>query len=221
MDLREELLKFKDEKYKEFNSKLTRTKYPIIGVRIPIIKQLAKKSIIDFAYFDTLDNPYFEEVMLEGLMIGNLKKIDDVIKRLEQFVCKIDDWSVCDSVCANLKITNKNKGAIWDFINKYKNSNNEFEVRFMLIMMLDYYLDGNYIKEIFSIIDNIKCEEYYVKMAIAWLLATSIVKCEKETLKYVEKCKLDIFTFNKMISKSCESYRVREDLKILLKSMKR
>jgi len=222
MNIREELFKLKDEKYKEFSSKLTKTKYPMIGVRIPLIKKLAK-DIRDndfFSCFDSLKNPYFEEVMLEGLLIGYLKDINLVIERLKIFINKIDDWSVCDSVCANLKITNKNKEVVWDFINNYKDSYKEFEVRFMIVTMMDYYLEDKYINSIFSVINNLKCSKYYVKMAVAWLLATSVFKCEKETIKYIENCKLDKFTYNKMISKCCESYRVRGDLKILLKSKK-
>ena len=223
MNIREELLKLKDEKYKEFTSKLTKTNYPIIGVRVPLIKKLAKEiSKEDYCgYFDSLKNPFFEEVMIDGLLIGYLKDINEVVNKLEKFIEKIDDWSICDSVCANLKITNKNKDVMWDFISNYKNSCKEFEVRFMLVMMMDYYLDNKYIKDIFCIIDNLKCDAYYVKMAVAWLLATSFVKCEEETLEYIKRCNLDKFTFNKMISKCIESYRIHDDLKLLLKKMKK
>lgn len=222
MNVREELLKFKDEEYKCFISKLTRTRYPMIGIRIPLIKKFAKdiSEKIDFKYFNCIQDPYFEEIMLEGFIIGNLKDLDLVIKRLNIFVSKIDDWSVCDSVCASLKITNKNKNVMWNFINKYKNSAKEFELRFMLIMMMDYYLEDKYIDDIFETINNLKLEQYYVKMAVAWLLATSIVKCEERTLEYIKRCNLDKMTFNKMISKCCESYRVKDEIKQLLKSMK-
>ena len=223
MKIREELLKLKDEKYKEFSSKLTRTNYSIIGVRVPIIKKLAKdiSKFNSFEYFDCLTNPFFEEVMLEGLLIGYLKDISEVINRLNKFIKKIDDWSVCDSVCSNLKITNKNRDIMWHYIVSYKYSCKEFEVRFMLIMMLDYYLDEKYISKVFDIIDKLKCDEYYVKMAVAWLLATSFVKCEKETFEYVKRCNLDKFTFNKMISKCVESYRISKELKELLRKIKK
>ena len=102
-----------------------------------------------------------------------------------------------------------------------KDREEEFVVRFMLVMMLDYYLESKYINDIFDIIDNIKCDKYYVKMAIAWLLSVSIVKCEKETLEYLNRCNLDKFTFNKVVSKCSDSYRVRDDLKKILKCMKR
>lgn len=222
INIREELFKLKDDKYKDFSSKLTRTKYPNIGVRIPLIKKLAK----DISESNCLEcfysgNPYFEEIMLEGLTIGYLKDIKEVLVKLEAFVSKIDDWSVCDSTCSNLKITNKYKDIVWDFITRYKHSDKEFEVRFMIVMMMDYFLETKYTSKIFNIIDNIKCDKYYVKMAVAWLLATSIVKCEKETIEYISNCKLDDFTFNKMISKCCDSYRVSCELKCILRAMRK
>lgn len=223
MNIREELFKLKDDKCKDFSSKLTRTKYPMLGVRIPLIKKLAKY-ISKSNYLECFcneKNPFFEEVMLEGLMIGFFKDINEVLSKLEIFLSKIDDWSVCDSTCSNLKITNKNKDIMWKFITKYKDSDKEFEVRFMVVMMMDYFLEAKYISEIFKIIDNVKSDKYYVKMAIAWLLATSIVKCERETLEYINNCKLDNFTFNKMISKCCDSYRISNELKDKLRGMKK
>lgn len=219
MNIREELFKLKDEKYKNFSSKLTKTKYPMIGVRIPSIKKLAKE-IKKQDYFNNVKNPFFEEVMLEGLLISKLNNIEEVINKLRIFVNKIDDWSICDSVCASLKIVNKYKEDMWKFITSFKDSSEEFEVRFMLIMMLDYYLEEKYINRIFDIIDNLKCNKYYVKMAVAWLLATCFVKCEKETLLYIEDCKIDDFTFNKMISKCNDSFRISYELKQYLKKRK-
>ena len=223
MSIREDLLNLQDESYKAFHSKLTNTKYKIIGVRLPNIKRMAKNLDLSLAfyYFDCLKSPFFEEIMLEGLCIGELKDINLVINRLDAFVNKIDDWSINDSLVSNLKITKKYKDIMWNYIIKYKNSDKEFEVRFMIVMMMSYYLDKKYIEDIFDIIDSITLDKYYVKMAIAWLLATSIVKCEKETIKYLENCKLDKYTFNKMISKCNDSYRVRKDLKDLLKKMRK
>lgn len=219
MELRKKLYEMQDIKYREFIEKLTKTKYPLIGVRIPFLKKLAKE--INKEKFSFEDSLYFEEIMVEGLLIGCLKDIDNVISRLKNFISKIDDWSVCDSCCASLKITNKSKDKMWEFITSFKDSKKEFEIRFMVVMMMNYYLEDKYISEVFNILDNVKCDFYYAKMAISWLLATALAKCEKETMIYIKRCKLDNFTFNKFISKSCESYRIKEDLKKLLKEMKR
>ena len=105
MNLRERLFELEDLEYKSFSSKLTRTKYPIIGVRVPLLKNLAKGLKKEDVSFDNAY--YFEEIMVEGLLIGYLNNIDEVIEKLKYFVPKIDDWSVCDSCCANLKISKK------------------------------------------------------------------------------------------------------------------
>jgi len=219
MDLKEKLFSLQDLEYKKFSSKLTKTNYPLIGVRIPILKKIAKE--VKHGNVSFSNSIYFEEIMVEGLLIGYLKDIELVMEKLQFFICKIDDWSVCDSFCANLKITKKYKEKMWNFITNYKHSNKEFEVRFMLVMMMDYYLEKNYIDKIFDVLDNIKCDFYYVNMAVAWLLATALVKCEEETINYLKKCNLSKFIFNKTISKACESYRISNELKEELRKMKR
>lgn len=219
MDLRQKLFELEDKEYKEFSSKLIKTRYPLIGVRVPLLKSISKDN--KDKSFDFNNAIYFEEIMVEGLLIGYLKDIDLVVNKLRFFIPKIDNWSICDSVCANLKITNKNKEKMWDFITSYKTSNNEFEIRFMIVMMMDYYLEEKYINNIFNILDNIKCDFYYVNMAIAWLLSTSLVKNEKETLEYLNNNNLSDFVINKTISKANDSYRVNKELKETLKKMKR
>lgn len=218
MELMERLFELHDEKYKRFSSKLTKTKYSLIGVKIPLLKRLAKELKDKAVNFGDV---YFEEVMLEGLMIGYQEDINVVIDKLKNFIHKIDDWSVCDSCCANLKITKKNKSKMWEFVTSLKGSNKEFELRFMIVMMMDYYLDNVYIDKIFDIVDSICDDFYYSNMALSWLIATALVKCEKETLDYLNRCSLNKFVFNKAISKACESYRVSETLKETLKKMKR
>lgn len=221
MDIREELFKLEGLKYKEFNSKLTKTSYPIIGIRVPVLRNFAKREIRDINYVSS-DNPYFEEVMLEGMNIGFCKNIDMFIERVDNFVSKIDDWSICDVFCAGVKnIVYKNKDRVWGYIIKYASSNEEFETRFMIIMMMDYFLEEKYLHDVFNIIDNVRCDKYYCEMAIAWLVATSLAKFEKETLEYLRNSHISKFAYNKAISKACESYRISDELKIKLRKMKR
>ena len=219
MDIISRLFELEDLKYKEFASSLTKTRYPFIGVRIPYLKKIAKElKDENLSFFDA---KYFEEIMLEGLIIGYIKDIDEVVSKLRCFVSKIDNWSACDSCCANLKITKNNKEKMWEYIKEYKDSNKEFEVRFMIVMMLNYYLEKEYIAEVFSIIDSISCDFYYSNMAISWLLATSLVKLEKETLDYLKSTKVSDFIYNKAISKACDSYKISNELKRYLKKIKR
>lgn len=219
MNIREELFSLKEDKYKSFSGKLTKTKYPLIGVRIPLLKKIAKE--IKNEDLMTTKDCYFEEIMLEGLTIGYLKDTDVVIEKLKDFIYKIDDWSVCDSCCANLKIVNKNKKKMWDFIIGFKNSNKEFEVRFMVVMMMQYYLCDEYIDKVFEIIDDIRCDSYYANMSVSWLICEALIHYEEKTIVYLWECNLNKFTFNKAISKACESFRIRDDLKEKLRKLKR
>ena len=110
---------------------------------------------------------------------------------------------------------------MWKFITGFLTSNKEFEIRFMLVMMINYYLENKYIHKVFDILDNIKCDFYYVDMAMSWLLATSLVNNEKDTLEYLKNNNLSDFVVNKAISKANESYRISKELKVMLKQMKR
>lgn len=219
MNVREELFKLEDLKYKEFNAKIIKTKYPVIGIRMPILKKFAK-SISKDTTFVSSDNPYYEEVMLEGLLITYDKDITSFINRFDAFISKIDDWSICDTICASSKIVIKNKETFYKYITKYKNSKKEFETRVMIVMLMDYYLDEEYLSRVFKIIDNIKCHEYYTDMAIAWLVASSLVKYERETLEYMSNTNISKFAYNKAISKACDSYAISDALKEKLRSMR-
>lgn len=219
MNIREELFKLEDLKYKEFNTKIIKTRYPIIGIRMPILKKYAK-SISKNITFISDDNPFYEEVMLEGLLITYDKDINSFINRLDDFIFKIDDWSICDTICASSKIVIKNKEVFYKYITKYKNSKKEFETRVMIVMLMDYYLDEKYLSRIFEIIDNIKCHEYYTEMAIAWLIASSLAKYQKETLEYMSNANISKFAYNKAISKACDSYVISDTLKEKLRGMR-
>ena len=112
---------------------------------------------------------------------------------------------------------------MWDFINKYLSSENEFEIRFAVVMILDYYIEEKYLKDIFNIFDNLylknRSNQYYVQMAVAWAISICLVKFYDETLKYLEKSKIDKFTFNKSIQKAIESYRINKEQKDELKEL--
>lgn len=218
-NIRKELFSLADNNYKEFTSKLCFTEKQFIGVRLPDLRSLAKK--IDFKGYLDEDHIYFEEIMLEAMVIGNIKDIDETIKYIKKFIPKIDNWSICDSFCASLKITKKNMDKMFDFITKYQTSRKEFERRFLIVMLLDYYITDDYIDKIFDIIENIKKDEYYVEMAIAWLLSVCYIKQDKKTFDYLKNNTLNDFTFNKTISKINDSYRVDKDKKEDIKKLRR
>lgn len=222
-DVRDYLNNNIDLKYREFSSKLLPEETNILGVRLPILRSLAKKiSKSNYQeYFDEYDKNCFEELMLYGMVIGNLKlPFEEITKYIDDYVSKINSWSICDSFCCSLKITNKYKEQMFEYIKKYKKSDN-YKLRFMVVMFLNYYVDDNYLDEILSIIDNIKSDDYYVKMSVAWLISVIYVKNSKVIIDYLKTCKLDDFTYNKSIQKIKESYRVSKEEKSILSNMKR
>ena len=223
-DIRKKLFELQDVKYKEFHSGLCPNVDKIIGVRVPQLKELAKQ-IVKEDYKEFLihvKDEYYEELALHGLVIGYAKmSIEDTFDYLKKFVPKINSWAVCDVTCANLKITKKYRKEMWEFLETYIHSNKEYEIRFAIVMYLNYYLDDEYIAEILKRIDKVENKEYYVQMAIAWLISFAYIKQKDKTIKYLEKNHLDKFTQNKAIQKIRESYRVpKEEKEDLLKYKK-
>ena len=222
--IREHLFAKQDLKYKEFHSSLCPNVDKIIGVRVPELRNIAKEiAKTDYAGFllEAKDE-YYEELLLQGLVIGYAKiSIEETFKYLNQFVPKINSWAVCDTTCSNLKITKKYMKEMWEFLEIYINSDKEYEIRFALVMYLNYYLTTEYIDKIFEKIDKIKNNEYYVQMAIAWLVSFAYIKQKEKTEKYLVKNNLDKFTHNKSIQKICESYRVSKKDKEKLRKYKK
>ena len=157
------------------------------------------------------------------MLIGFIRNTDikEVLSIIKNFVPKIDNWAVCDIFCSGLKIVNKNKETVWNFIQKYLKSKKEFELRFAIVMMLDYFICEKYIDRVLTILDNIKHEAYYVKMAVAWTISVAFVKFKDKTMKYLKKNNLDDWTYNKALQKICESLRVSKETKKIIKAMKR
>lgn len=224
-EIKKKLFELSDQKYKEFHGGLCPGTENIIGVRVPVLRKYAEELFKEQDWKQTIeeiDNEYYEEIMLQGMLIGQAKKeeINTILKYVEKYVPKIDNWAICDIFCAGLKITKKYKKEMWNFIQKYLKSDKEFEIRFAIVMILDYYIDDEYLKENFKIFDNIKHEGYYVKMAVAWAISMCYVKFPEKTRAFLEHNHLDTFTQNKAIQKIRESYRVSQEEKEELKKLK-
>lgn len=213
-----------DIKYREFHKKLVPNVDEFRGVRLPIIKKLAKE-IAKADYHSYLENvcyDSYEERMLCGLVLGNIKADFTTLKPyICCFIPHIDNWAVCDCFCASLKMTLKYKNEMLPFILNYIDSKKEYEVRFAVVMLMNYYADSEYIDQILKLYDGIKREEYYVKMAVAWAISVCFVKQRNKTLSYLKNDNIDSWTHNKAISKITESFRVTDADKILVRSLKR
>ena len=223
--LLEHIHEMSDEKYKKFQSGLIPNKENIIGVRLPLLKSVAKEiSKGNWQEFlEVASDEFYEEVMIQALVIGFAHmEIEQRLKEIALFVPKIDNWAICDSFCANLKTTNTHKAELFEFIKTYLSSDKEYELRFVAVMLLDFYIEEAYIGQVLTLYDNMKHEGYYLKMAVAWGLSICIVKFPKDTIYYLQSNnQLDKFTFNKAIQKAIESYRVADETKSFLRSMKR
>lgn len=223
--IKEDLFKLQDKKYQEFHSKLCPGTDNIIGIRIPVLREYAKKLLKENDFktlINYIDDEYYEEIMLQGMLIGLAKSNFNEIKPyIENFIPKIDNWAICDTFCAGLKITKKNQEEMWNLINKYVISDKEFCIRFAGVMILDYYIDEKYLEEDFKIFNNVKSNKYYVQMAVAWAISICFVKYFDKTIKYMKTANLDDFTYNKAIQKAIESYRITKEEKEILRKMKR
>lgn len=221
--IKQKLKELSDEKYREFHSSLCPETKNILGVRVPILRKYAKELYREYGrkIIDEIDNEYYEEIMLQGLIIGELTSVKSVKKYLKKFIPKINNWAVCDTTCAGLKIVKRNKEEFKEIIYNCLKSNSEFEIRFGLVLLLDYYIDEDNIDEILQLSEQVNHEEYYVKMANAWLLSVCLVKFYDKTIEFIGKCGLDDFTYNKALQKAIESYRTTDKQKNEMRKMKR
>jgi 3-methyladenine DNA glycosylase AlkD len=219
MNVREELLNNMDLKYKEFNSKLIPNvpSEKIIGVRVPIVRKIAKKAALENA---DVESYYLEEQMVKGLIIGYSKvTIDRRLTMLKEFVPLIDNWAVCDCVCSSYKFTKSDMDKVWDFILPYLYGS-EFEIRFAVVMIMDYYFTYDYIDKSLELLTSINSEYFYVNMAIAWAISVAFVKYRSKTLPIIQNKILPKWVHNKSIQKICESNRVDGETKDYIKTLK-
>lgn len=219
MNLRQELFKNRDVAYADFQSKLIPNvdREKIIGVRLPVLRKIAKAAAKQNVFPELY---YYEELMLFGLITGYADfELKNRIELIDKFVLKIDNWAVCDCACATYKFTEESRPEMWSCILKYKNGG-EYEVRFMLVMMLDYFLIDSYVDKVICVISDIRREEYYINMALAWLLSELYVKYKDKALPLIESESLSRAVRNMTIRKICDSRRIDEADKLYLKSIK-
>lgn len=214
---------FIDTKYLEFNKKIVNTTSDMLGIRTPILRKISKDIIKKdpIKFLNTIENKYFEESILEGLVISNFKDKEEFDKYLEIFIPKINNWATCDMCISTMKQMKKDE-KYFLLSKKLINSKEEFKKRSGYIIMLSHFLDSNHIDEILYILNKKEDNNYYyVNMVKAWLISVCFVKFRDKTLKFILDNSLDKFTHNKSIQKIIDSYRVSKDDKLYLKTLKR
>lgn len=222
--VKERILDLAEEDFRKFQSRILPNVDNILGVRLPALRKIAKEiSRGDWrGYMASAPGDYFEEILLQGLVLGYVKTdIEEILRYVTDFVPKIDNWAVCDSFCTGLKFTKDHRSRTWDFLQTYLTSTEEYSLRFGIVMLLDFYIEDDSIEHVLQQLDRIKHEGYYVKMAVAWAVSICFIKYPELTMKYLKDNTLDNFTYNKALQKITESYRIDQETKNIIRSMKR
>ena len=225
MDIKQRLMEEAEKDYQKFSASLIPNINHVLGVRLPKLRKISKEIYKSGDWKDFVNRQnceYMEEVMLQGMVIGLVKlPPEQILELVKNFVPKIDNWAMCDTFCSSLKFTGHNKKLVWDFIQPYFKSDKEYDIRFAYVILLSYYIDTDFIDSVLKLIDEFKDKRYYAQMAAAWALSICYIKFPEKTLEYLKVSKLDDWTFNKSISKICESLRVDKSAKTMLKCLKR
>ena len=221
--LRRALFAAQDVPYRDFNAKLVPTvdKATIIGVRTPQVRALAKEFAADPqipAFLDALPHQYFEENNLHGALLEKIKDYDECMVRVEQFLPYIDNWATCDSL--NPKVFAKHKPALLSKIRVWLTSDHVYTVRFAMGMLMKWFLDDDFSPEYLDLIAAVRSDEYYIRMMQAWYFATALSKQYDAALPYIEQHRLEPWTHNKTIQKARESFRVSDEHKAYLCTLK-
>lgn len=221
--VQKQLFELQDLKYRDFHAKLMPTidKEKVIGVRTPVLRSYAKqfgKTEEAKEFIKVLPHKYYEENNLHGMLLEQIKDYDELIIELEKFLPHIDNWATCDLL--SLRIVEKNLEDFLEKINKYIKSDQPYTIRFGISMLMKHYLDDNFKIEYANKVAAVQSEEYYVNMMRAWYFATALAKQYDSIIPFIEEKKLDVWTHNKAIQKSIESYRITPEQKEYLRTLK-
>lgn len=211
--------------YKKFHTSLVPdTSLTVLGVKVPLVRELAKEMVKNDALalsFIEQEHMYYEEYILHGLVLGLLKKdFNFIIKKLDEFLPYIDSWGVCDITVAGLKIFKKHPEKVFEKIKIWLKSDSVYTVRFAIVTLLTYFLDKQFDQKIYLLVNQVKSDNYYVNMAIAWFYSIALIKQYNSAIKIIESKTLSPFVQNKAIQKARESFRINLQIKNYLVSFK-
>ena len=212
-----------DTKYRDFQAPLfpNINKERIIGVRTPELKKLAKElygNELAKEFVETLPHQYFDENQLHAFLISLINDYETCLKEVERFLPYVDNWGTCDQLSP--KVFAKHKDELIVSIKKWLKSKHTYTVRFAIGLLLALYLDESFKEEYMELVNQVKSEEYYINMMVAWYFATALTKQWNTAIKYIEGKKLSPWVHNKTIQKAVESYRISEEQKVYLKGLK-
>lgn len=219
----DKLIEVKDDQYKEFQVKLVPNISPdlILGVRTPDMRMISKElyeSPERDEFLNSLPHKYYEEDLIHFFVISLMKDFDECVKRTEMFLPYVNCWPVSDQ--ATPKSFKKNHQKVLPYIKKWIDSSHVYTARFGIRMLMNEFLDEDFNEEYLEIVSKKKGDDYYLKMMVAWYFATALAKKYDETIKYFENHLLDEWVHKKAIQKAIESYRVSDDHKEYLKTLR-
>jgi len=217
------LFENRDLGYRDFSAKLipNADKNCFIGVRAPILKEKAKQMYADGTYkkfISSLPHKYLDENSLHGYILCLIKDYDEAIAETERFLPYIDNWSVCD--ITRPKVFKKHTDELFEKIREWIVSDKTYTVRFAAGMLLSFYLDGKFDESHLSLVASADSDEYYISMMVAWYFATALAKQYESAVRVIEEKRLSAVTHNRTIRKAVESFRLTENQKAYLKTLK-
>lgn len=222
-----EILNNIDPSYKEFSAKLIPNidSELILGLRAPVARKIAKNFVNTESgkeFLSALPHKYHDENIVHAYMLGLLRcSSEQMREHLIALLPYVDNWAVCDTLCASIKGFFKNLDLVYPFLLECINSGKAYYIRFGLVCLLDYYVNDEYIDRLLAIVKSVRNDEYYVNMALAWLISVMLVKQYERTLPVLYEEQLDTWVHNKSIGKACESYRITDEQQKLLKNLRR
>lgn len=217
------LFELRDVEYASFQAKLTPT-VPFelfIGVRVPKVRLLARELLKNPGYetfLEELPHKYYDENMLHGLLISGISDFDKCVSLVDRFLPYVDNWAVCDIMSP--KVFAKHKSELLVKIREWASSDDVYTCRFGLEMLMKYFLDEDFKPAYLKIVAAVKGDDYYVKMMVAWFFATALAKQWDASIPYIENRKLAAWTHNKTIQKAIESFRITDEQKKYLRTLK-
>lgn len=219
-EIRSRLFALQDVKYRNFQSGLIPNIPPetMIGVRTPELRQLAKEVGINEDFLAALPHRYFDENQLHAFIISAIRDKSECLRRAEEFLPYVDNWATCDQM--SLKCFRKSPEELLPRIRVWIKSPHTYTVRFGVGCLMEFFLDEHFSPEYIELVSEIRSDEYYVNMMIAWYFATALAKQYETAVGYIERRSLDPWVHRKAVQKAIESYRVTDDHKQYLRTLR-
>lgn len=221
--LQEELFGLQDLKYRDFHSKLMPNveKEKVIGVRMPVLrtfaKQFAKTGDVG-VFLQEVPHVYYEENNLHMMLITGIKDYQECLTEVIRFLPYIDNWATCDFPAP--KCFGKHKQELLPYVRQWIASDATYTIRYGIGMLMRLYLEEDFSEEYPELVAGVGSEEYYVNMMIAWYFATALAKQWDTAIVYIKDHRLDDWVHRKTIQKAIESYRITDEQKMYLRTLR-